>query len=300
MIHPSKAENHPSNPKRDPTLLTTPTASKRTAGAGPGVGGVPDPVSGRWPYGGFGFLPFVVERGTSEPASDATWAWSLRRLARLAVWSLPGYAIVYGSVTLVGAGDAPFLTQPRPAHLLGWIGALWLGLLALMALASLLVTTRTRGVGTAGLLVAVAGTMLVLPFGGLPDPSAEFGRAGQVIAVSGGVLYSVGWWLTGLALYRSGVFSQSDGVLLMIAAPLLGVGGMLASALHALGAMFVLAAGIGIAWRARRLVPAVGRAGLTRPVTSGAVAASVSGGSGLGVAPAGGGLGPATPGPTPS
>ncbi|MEO3923136.1 hypothetical protein ABGB07_04550 [Micromonosporaceae bacterium B7E4] len=272
---------------------------KRTPGVGPGAGGAVDPVSGRWPYGGFGFLPFVVERGTSEPASDASWAWSLRRLARLAVWSLPGYAIVYGSVTLVGAGNAPFLTQQRPAHLLGWIGALWLGLLALMALASLLVTTRTRRAGTAGLLVAVAGTMLVLPFGGLPDSTAAFGRAGQVIAVSGGVLYSLGWWLTGLALHRSGVFSQSDGVLLMIAAPLLGVGGMLASALHALGAMFVLAAGIGIAWRARRLVPAVGRAALTRPGTAGAVAARVSGG-GLGVAPAGGGLGPATTGPAPS
>ncbi|GIG92880.1 hypothetical protein [Plantactinospora endophytica] len=299
MIHPSKPENHPSNPKRDPAPPNRPTAPKRTLDVGP-VADRPDPVSGRWPYGGFGFLPFVVERGTSEPASDASWAWSLRRLARLAVWSIPGYAIVYGSVTLVGAGNAPFLTQQRPAHLLGWIGALWLGLLGLMALASLLVTTRTRCAGTAGLLVAVAGTMLVLPFGGLPDAHSAFGRAGQVIAVVGGALYSLGWWLTGLALYRSGVFSQSDGVLLMIAAPLLGVGGMLASALHALGAMLVLAAGIGIGWRARRLVPAVGRAGLTRPTSAGAVAASVSGAGGRTIAPAAGGLGPATTGPAPS
>ncbi|WP_422774289.1 hypothetical protein ACN28C_16320 [Plantactinospora sp. WMMC1484] len=259
-----------------------------------------DPVSGRWPHGGFARLPFVVERPAGQPASDASWAWSLRRLARLAVWSLPGYAIVYGSVTLVGAGNAPFLTQQRPGHLLGWIGALWLGLLALMALASLLVSTRTRGIGLAGLLVAVAGTMLVLPFGGLPDDTAAFGRAGQVIAVSGGLLYSLGWWLTGMAVHRSGVFSRSDGALLMIAAPLLGAGGMLASALHALGAVLVLAAGVGIAWRARRLVPVVGRAALTRPTTAGAVAAKVSR-EGRAVVPAtGGGLGSATTGPAPS
>ncbi|MFY1693653.1 hypothetical protein [Plantactinospora sp. WMMB782] len=283
----------------------------RAAGTVPGSAAPADPTSGRWPHGGLGFLPFAAERARSEPASDASWAWSLRRLARFAVWSLPGYAIVYGSVTLVGAGNAPFLTQQRPAHLLGWIGALWLGLLALMALASLLVSTRTRGVGIAGLLVAVAGTMLVLPFGGLPDPAATFGRAGQVIAVSGGLLYSLGWWLTGLALHRSGVFSQSDGVLLMIAAPLLGVGGMLASALHALGAVLVLAAGIGIGWRARRLVPAVGRAAPARPSTAGAVSARVAAGARQGIAAAAGGipdrkvvpdggLGPATTGPTPS
>ncbi|MFY1671939.1 hypothetical protein ACN27G_18495 [Plantactinospora sp. WMMB334] len=315
MIHPSKPEEHPSNPPANPEPDVRPatrqTATERAPGvpsrtvtpapaSGPVAGNAADPVSGRWPYGGFARLPFVVERAATAPASDASWAWSMRRLARLAVWSLPGYAIVYGSVTLVGAGDVPFRTQQRPAHLLGWVGALWLGLLALMALASLLITTRSRVTGMAGLLVAVAGTMLVLPFGGLPEATAAFGRAGQVIAVGGAVLHSVGWWLTGLALYRSGVFSQSDGVLLMIAAPLLGVGGMLASALHSLGAMVALAAGIGIVWRARHLVPAVRRATLTRPSSAGAVAAKVSGGGAAGVVPAAGGLGPATTGPTPS
>lgn len=300
MIHPSKPESHPSTPSRNlarPKRLTAPkptTAPKGTSGCDA------EPLSGRWPYGGFALLPFVVERSGSAPASDASWAWSLRRSARLAVWSLPGYAIVYGLVTLVGSGSAPFLTQQRPVHLLGWIGALWLGLLGLMALASLLVTARTRRTATAGLLVAVAGTMLVLPFGGLPDSTATFGSAGQVIAVTGGALYSLGWWLTGLALFRSGVFSQADGVLLMIAAPLLGVGGMLAGALHALGAVFALAAGIGIAWRARRLVPLVGRATLARATTPGAVAASISVGGGLGAVPAGGGFGPATTEPATS
>jgi hypothetical protein len=231
-------------------------------------------------------LPFVVEHAPSQPASDASWAWSMRRLARIAVWLVPGYAIVYGSVTLVGSGSAPFLTQPRPAHLLGWIGALWLGLLGLMALASLLIVARSRVTAIAGLLVAVAGTMLLLPFGGLPESSATLGTAGRVIAIVGGVLYSLGWWLTGLALYRSGVFSQSDGVLLMIAAPLLGIGGLLVAALHGIGAMFVLAAGIGVAWRAGRLLPPVGRATLTRASSAGAVAASVPGGAGVGLAAA--------------
>jgi hypothetical protein len=250
-------------------------------------------------------MPFVVEHGTGRPASDATWAWSLRRFARAAVWVLPGYAIVYGSVTLVGSGSAPFLTQHRPAHLLGWIGALWLGLLGVMAVASLLVAARSRMIATAGLLVAIAGTMLLLPFGGLPDDTAAFGTAGRVIAISGGVLYSLGWWLTGLAVFRSGVFSRADGTLLMIAAPLLGVGGLLVAALHSLGAVLVLTAGIGVAWRAGRLVPPVARATLTRASTPGAVAAVVPTGGGVvptggGVVPTGGGVVPTGGGVVPT
>ncbi|MEE6261460.1 hypothetical protein [Plantactinospora sonchi] len=266
------------------------SASSVATGGGTAIGYKVDPLSGRWPHGGFALMRFAYERTPGRPASDATWAWSVRRAARRAVWILPGYAIVYGSVTLVGAGDAPFLAQGRPAHLLGWIAALWLGVLAALAITGLLVAARTRVLATAGLLVGVAGTMLLLPFGGLPDTSATFGASGRVIAVTGGALYSLGWGLTGLALFRSGVFSRGDGVMVMVAAPMLGLGGMLASALHSLGAVVLLAAGVGVGWRAGRLLPSSARASLTRASRPGAVAATVPAGDSVVVATS-----PATP-----
>ena len=52
------------------------------------------------------------------------------------------------------------------------------------------------------------------------------------------------------------MFSYGDGVMLMIAAPLLGLGGALIGSLQTFGAIFVLISGIGIGYRSGRLVPA--------------------------------------------
>ena len=62
----------------------------------------------------------------------------------------------------------------------------------------------------------------------------------------GAAVYSLGWVLTGWAVSRSRVFSVGDGTMLMIAAPLLGIAGALLGSLQTFGAIFVLAAGIGI------------------------------------------------------
>lgn len=224
------------------------------AAPGPLPGGGGGPALG----GGFALLPFVVERPAGLPATNATWAWSLRRFARHAVWLLPGYAVLYGLLTLTGAdgaNPAAFLADGRPLHLIGWVIAVWLGLLALMALTGLLVATRSRREAAAGLLVALAGALLMLPFAALPEEVSSTGA--KVLAAAGATVYSAGWLLAGWALIRSGVFSYVDGVLLMLAGPMLGVGGMFVSALQTLGAMFALASGIGVAWRAGRLVPQV-------------------------------------------
>lgn len=207
---------------------------------------------------GFGLLPFVVERPPGLPATNATWAWTLRRFARHAVWLLPGYATLYGILSLTdadGADPANFLSDGRPLHLLGWVFAVWLGLLALMALAGLLVATRARRTAAAGLLVALGGTLLMLPFAALPQEVSS--TWATVLAVTGGVVYGAGWVLTGWALATSGVFSYVDGGLLMLAGPMLGVGGMFVRSLQTLGALFALVSGIGVAWRAGRLVPQV-------------------------------------------
>jgi hypothetical protein len=71
------------------------------------------------------------------------------------------------------------------------------------------------------------------------------------------------------------MFSYGDGVMLMIAAPLLGLGGALLGSLQTFGALFVLVAGIGIGYRSGRLVPAaIARDAATASVSTPAVPGS--------------------------
>jgi hypothetical protein len=230
------------------------------------------------PNGGLGLLPFFEEGSEPQPATDASWAWSLRKFARRAVWIIPGSAILYGLVTLIGDGPAPVSADGRSLPLVVWVLATWLGLLGLMALTGLLATARTRGTATAGLLLALAGAMVMLPFAGLPEQTTVYGGAGRALALVGASGYTLGWLLAGWAVLHSGVFSYSDGWLLMFAAPMIGIAGILFGPLQTLGAFMVLAAGIGVAWRAGRLVPTVGRPRLVQAVAGGteAVAARVA------------------------
>lgn len=229
------------------------------------------------PAGGLHLLPFFEEGAEPEPATDTSWAWTLRRFARGAVWILPGSALVYGLVTLVGAGPAPASADGNSLPLVLWAVAIWLGLLGLMAVTGLLATARSRGTATAGLLAALGGATLMLPFAGLPEGTTVYASA-RPLALVGASLYTVGWLLAGWAVLHSGVFSYSDGWLLMFAAPMVGIAGMFLGLLQTLGALLVLAAGLGVAWRAGRLVPAVGRARLIQAMAgeAEAVAASVT------------------------
>ncbi|MDG4831820.1 hypothetical protein O7627_21300 [Solwaraspora sp. WMMD1047] len=213
--------------------------------------------------GGFFLLPFIPDRPPPPPATDASWAWSLRRIARHALWLLPGYAVWLGILSLAsadGANPAAYLASDRPLHLVGWVLGVWLGLLALLALTGLLVVTRTRRTALTGFLLALGGTLLTLPFAGVSEQSPAYGADARVLAVIGAIGYSAGWMVTGWAVIRSGVLTYGDGLLLMMAGPLVGVVGLFSDQLQTLGAMLALAAGIGIAWRSGRLLPAVHRA----------------------------------------
>ncbi|KXK61234.1 hypothetical protein AWW66_14765 [Micromonospora rosaria] len=225
----------------------------------PGAHDPAGPLGTRRTGGGFGVLPFVVDPTPAGPATNATWAWSVRRLARAAVWLLPAYAILYGVVAMAsdgGVGNDPYPADGRPVYLIGWVAAVWLGLLALLALTGLLAATRSRRTATAGLLVSIAGTVLMLPFAGFAEQTPVFGTTARSLVLVGACCYSVGWFLTGWAVARSGMFSIGDGTLLMVAAPLLGLGGALIGSLQTFGAIAVLIAGIGIGYRSGRLVPA--------------------------------------------
>ncbi|GAB2958869.1 hypothetical protein GCM10027280_54500 [Micromonospora polyrhachis] len=234
----------------------------RSAGSASSAAASPDTAARRRTGLGFGVLPFIVEKPPVAPAINATWAWSLRRFARATIWLLPGYAIVFGVIALVGvdgAGPAPYASGGRPLYLVGWLGALWLGFLALMSLTSLMAAARSRRTALTALLVVLLGLMLMLPFAAMPEQTPVYGADARLLTLAGASVYTLGWLLAGWAVIRSGVFSYADGALLMLAAPMMGVVGMLVGAFQAYGALVGLAAGIGIAWRTGRLVP-VGRA----------------------------------------
>ncbi|MEU5553826.1 MULTISPECIES: hypothetical protein [unclassified Micromonospora] len=254
----------------------------------PGAHDPAGPLGTRRTGGGFGVLPFVDDPGPPGPATNASWAWSLRRLARAAVWLLPAYAILYGAVAMAsdgGVGNDPYPADGRAVYLIGWVAAIWLGLLALLGLAGLLAATRSRRSAVAGLLVSIAGTVLMLPFAGFAEDTPVFGATARSLVLVGATFYSVGWLLTGWAVARSGMFSMGDGTMLMIASPLLGLGGALIGSLQTFGAIFVLIAGIGIAYRSGRLLP--------REILRDATSASVATAGPTGVGPAG----PGGPGP---
>ncbi|MDT0532091.1 hypothetical protein RM555_24135 [Micromonospora sp. DSM 115977] len=237
--------------------MKDPAKRVRSSAPVPGAHDPTGPLGSRRTGGGFGVLPFV-EPTPVGPATNATWAWSLRRLARGAVWLLPAYAILYAVVAMAsdgGVGNDPYPADGRPLYLVGWVAAVWLGLLALLALTGLLAAARSRRSAVAGLLVSIAGTVLMLPFAGLAEQTPVFGTTARMLVLVGATCYSLGWLLTGWSVARSGTFSIGDGVMLMIAAPLLGVGGALIGSLQTFGAIFVLVAGIGIGYRSGRLVP---------------------------------------------
>jgi hypothetical protein len=204
---------------------------------------------------GINLLPFFDETEPAKPATNASWAWSLRRFARAAVWLLPTYAVLYGLVTYGGGtGLGTISTTGGALRFVAWTVATWLGLLALLALACLLATARSRGAATAGALIALFGTLL-MPLAGIGAHTPGYGGHARVLAVIGAAVFSVGLLFSGLAVIRSEVFGPTDGTLLMIAAPMVGIGGLLLPVLRTIGALLVLAAGVGIAWKTGRLLP---------------------------------------------
>jgi hypothetical protein len=186
------------------------------------------------------------------PVRDAVWIWSVRRFARLALWALPAAAVLYGWFTL-GVNVPP---GPLPVGLL----AAWLATIALIALAGLLAGSRTRRIAMTGLLLALAGATLLLPLAALPEETAAAAAAmtpeqvpiliESACAVSGAGVLLLGW-----AVFRSQLVNPADGVLLMLAAVAIGAGSYAVKPLPTVGALLLLAAGMGLAWTGGRLVP---------------------------------------------
>jgi Amt family ammonium transporter len=184
------------------------------------------------------------------PVREAVWIWSVRRYARLGLWALPAGAALYGWTTLgIAAPPGPLTIR---------LVAGWLATVAMIALAGLLAGSRTRGIATAGLLVGLAGLVLLLPVAALPPGVAPYGmpvRYVHMLALIAAAVAGAGWLLLGWAVFRSGLINPADGVLLMLAAVSIGAGSYAVRPLPTVGALLLLAAGMGIAWTGNRLIP---------------------------------------------
>ncbi|MFI7597991.1 hypothetical protein [Actinoplanes sp. NPDC049681] len=205
------------------------------------------------------------------PIREAVWIWSVRRYARIALWALPVGAALYGWSTL---------GVPSPAGQLGvQVAAGWLCTIAMIALAGLLAGSRTRRPAAAGLLIGLAGALLWLPLltlpgGGTTSAASSGAAAGDVPAEVGGLpdlsltaaqvhtasviaaaVMGTGWLLLGWAVLRSKLVNPADGVLLILAAVSIGAGSFAVKPLPTVGALILLAAGMGLAWTGSRLIP---------------------------------------------
>ncbi|MFI5492246.1 hypothetical protein [Actinoplanes sp. NPDC051859] len=185
------------------------------------------------------------------PVREAVWIWSVRRYARVTLWALPVGAALYGWSTL---------GVPSPAGQLAVeVAAGWLCTLAMIALAGLLAGTRTRRPAVAGLVIGMAGALLwlpllALPAGGTAEPGLTSDQIRTASMVAAGVM-GTGWLLLGWAVLRSKLVNPADGVLLILAAVSIGAGSYAVKPLPTVGALILVAAGMGLAWTGSRLIP---------------------------------------------
>ncbi|HEY3010168.1 MAG TPA: hypothetical protein VGJ63_19190 [Micromonosporaceae bacterium] len=192
--------------------------------------------------------------GPAGPASVAAWVPSARRVARLAVWALPAYAAVYGAATLGSDAAGPtYLRADDAVDVVIGIISGWLGLVAAVALVALLAPVRGHRYAFAGLASVLAGAAVLLPIAGVSADSPTIGSSVRLLQWTALALVGLGWLLLGCAVARSGLFNRVDGVLLMLAGPLLLAGAASFGPLQTVGALLLLAAGMGIAWTADRV-----------------------------------------------
>ena len=187
------------------------------------------------------------------PVQEAVWIWSVRRYARVSLWGLPVGAALYGWAT-VGVAEPPGL-------LILDLAAGWFCVVALIGLGGLLAASRTGRPALAGLLVGLAGLIALLPLAALPSgtvPDGSVLSAAQLHTAShvAAAVLGAGLLLLGWAVFRCQLVNPADGVLLMLAAVSIGAGSFAPRPLPTVGALLLLAAGMGLAWTGSRLIPA--------------------------------------------
>jgi Amt family ammonium transporter len=200
---------------------------------------------------------------------------------RYGVWAIPIFAVFTG---LLPRAAGAFSTDPAVyarylatdhgsvSDLVRTLGAGLFGVLSIVALAALLSKARGHSIAFAGMLAALAGSvLLILEVGSVVIRNermrgallgGDFSRiAGNAHATSrlvpaGIGLLTLGWILLGIAVFMADGLNRSDGVLLIISAPMIYAGGLVLNMIPVLGAFLLVAAGLGIGFAADKVLPA--------------------------------------------
>jgi hypothetical protein len=222
---------------------------------------------------------------TRRPASGGKpTAWQRRTYAfgRYAVLAIPVFALIAG---LLPRSGAAFSLDPAVyAHYAAtgrWhvreasvtIALAVTGLIAIVGLAALLWRGRATRLAIAGLILGVAGSVMMIWIVGstviradrlrrafldgdwshLAFNARETGSAATVLVACGAVLLTAGWVVLGVGIMRTAGLNRADGPLVIIGAPLVFIGGMIAHVLPTMGSFLLLAAGLGIVFTADRV-----------------------------------------------
>jgi hypothetical protein len=197
---------------------------------------------------------------------------------RLGVLAIPVYGLLVFLSTLSHQPDyrsdfpayAEYVTTTSflVSHLLGSIFGTTIGLVGVLALFAVLAATGARRLALRGLVLSVAGMAFIMTlFGAAAFAQPAIGRAylaGQqaavainsdlygapavVVGLTGGLLYSAGAALLGVAVWRSGTLPRWTGVLYAVAVPLIAVVGLAVGVAQGVGAVLLIVSG---AWIAR-------------------------------------------------
>lgn len=201
---------------------------------------------------------------------------------RLGIAAIPIYGLAVFLSTLSHQPDpqtdfrayAEYVTTTSflVSHLLGSILGTTIGLFGVLALGAVLTTSGGRRLALPGLILSVAGMALIMTlFGASTFAQPAIGRAylaGQQAAVAinsdlygapavavgltGGLLYSAGAVLLGVALWRSGTLPRWAGLLYAVAVPLISIVGLAVGVAQPVGAVLLIVSGAWITqtvWR---------------------------------------------------
>jgi hypothetical protein len=198
---------------------------------------------------------------------------------RLGVLAIPVYGLLVLLSTLSHQPDyrtdfhayAEYVTTSSflVSHLVGSIVGTTIGLVGVLALGVVLAATAERRLALRGLVLSVAGMAFIMTlFGAATFAQPAIGRAylaGQQAAVAinsdfysapavavgltGGLLYSAGAVLLGVALWRAGTLPRWTGPLYAVAVPLISIVGLVVGVAQPVGAVLLIVSGAWIASR---------------------------------------------------
>lgn len=196
---------------------------------------------------------------------------------RLGVLAIPVYGLAVLLSTLSHQPDpqadfhayAEYVTTTSflVSHLVGSILGTTIGLFGVLALAAVLATTGGRRLALRGLALSVAGMAFIMTlFGAAAFAQPAIGRAylageqaavainsdlystpAVVVGLTGGLLYSAGAALLGVALWRAGTLPRWTGVLYAVAVPLISIVGLAVGVAQPVGAVLMIVSGAWIA-----------------------------------------------------